>query len=137
RERSVLSGALCRAWAAADKTVRAPGMAAVTERGCQPAATPENAEAPHKATTPPRSGAVGSFWSLVSCVGCCGQDCPRSGNGSSDGARVSTRSNARKRRGAPQGHYATAVGSGRFWLEPCVVRGLLRTRLSALREWKQ
>ena len=99
--RVCFAAAVCRACVAADKTVRAPGMAAITERGFQPAATPENPKAPNNAHHAPRD-AVLFCGRLVSCVRCCGQDCPRAGNGRNDGARVSTRSNARKPKGAQQ-----------------------------------
>ena len=79
----------------------------MTERGFQPAATPENPEAPNNAHHVPRDGACFAV-ACVSCVRCCGQDCPRAGNGRNNGARVSTRSNARKPEGAQQRPSASA-----------------------------
>ena len=53
---------------AADKTVRAPGLAAMTERGFQPAATPEGARAVRKAKRAcARAGGL-SAASWFSCV---------------------------------------------------------------------
>ena len=95
--------AVCRACVAADKTVRAPGLAGVTERGFQPAATPENPDGAQNAHRARETRCVLRL-PLVSCVRCCGQDCPRAGIGRNNGARVSTRSNARKPTGAQTAH---------------------------------
>src|SRR6187401_15228 len=89
----------CRLYVAADKTVRAPGLAEITARGFQPAATPANPEAPKKPHTRPHAPAPEFCDYLVSSVRRCGQDCPRARIGRNNGARVSTRSNARKSRG--------------------------------------
>src|SRR6188508_239749 len=54
------------------------GLAAVSERGFQPAATPENPPAP-KLPEPVLNGASLRML-FLQCVRCCGQDCPRAGD---------------------------------------------------------
>ena len=118
---------------AADKTVRAPGLAAMTERGFQPAATPEGQEGRERPNGACACG--GLFGRLLVFVRCCGQDCPRAGIGRNDGARVSTRSNARRARGVRKAKACARVLAG--CRTPLGFRALLRTRLSARREWPQ
>ena len=92
----------------------------ITARGFQPAATPENQRAPKR--QPPRSPALEFRCHLWCLVRCCGQDCPRSGIGRNNGARVSTRSNAREtngRRNASHSRSPALELGCRLW---CLVR---------------
>ena len=82
-----------------------------------------------------RACAGGLLGRLLVFVRCCGQDCPRAGNGRNDGARVLTRSNDRRGKRGAKGQRRVRVRAG--CRTPLGFRALLRTRLSARREWPQ
>ena len=132
-----VSGAcLVFACVAADKTVRAPGLAAITERGFQPAATPEGASRrPKRPSARPRV--------LVGCRSPVGFACVAADKTVRAPGLAGITERGFQPAATPEGARRRPKGQARvracWWAFGRLlgVRALLRTRLSARRDWPQ